>query len=118
MASKSFAINTSPHEAVIGDHTLLFKPEVNGAGFAGAYSGLREAQKSLTDAGDDVQGQDLIAVNEAMTSFLAGFMLDESAKLFATLDLPSRVLVQLIEWVSTLYGSGPGNGQDSSSGES
>lgn len=106
MASKSFAINTEPHRAEIGEHTLLFQPEVVGAAFAEAYSGLRDAQKKVKDAGDDIGPDVLLAVNAEMRAFLARFMLPESAELFATLKLPDRVLVQLLQWVAELYGGG------------
>lgn len=109
MASKSFTINTEPHTAVIGDTTLSFFPEVSGAAFAGSYADLREAQKAITAAGDNVGSVELVAVSEAMREFLSSFMLDESAKVFDAMTLPERILIQLIEFISELYGSGGGN---------
>jgi hypothetical protein len=106
VATKSFAINTEPHRAEVGEHVLLFQPEVVGAEFAQAYSGLRDAQKRVKDVGDDVGAADLLAVNEAMRSFLSGLMLPESVKVFEEMRLPDRVLVQLLEWVASLYGGG------------
>lgn len=118
MAEKSFAINTEPHVANVGPHVLQFEPEVVGAEFAQAYAGLKAAQKKIKDAGDDVGPDELLAVNEGMRQFLDGFLLPESSKLFATLKLPDRVLVQLLEWVAELYGGGSGNAPGGSSSES
>jgi hypothetical protein len=118
VATKSFAINTDPHRAEIGEHTLLFQPEAVGSEFAQAYSGLREVQKQVTAAGDDVDPELLTAVNAEMRAFLARFMLPESQELFATLKLPDRVLVQLMEWVAEIYGGGSGNADGGSSSAS
>lgn len=106
MATKSFAINTEPHRAEVGEHTLKFVPEVVGAEFAQAVSALREAQKRVKDAGEDAGAEELLAVHEGMRSFLVGMMLPESVKVFEEVRLPDRILVQLIEWVVELYGSG------------
>lgn len=109
MASKSFHINTEPHTAVIGDVTLSFEPEVIGAEFASAYSGLKVAQKQITDAGDNVGEAELLAVNAGMREFVGRFLLPESKPDFDALKLPDRVLVQLLEFVASLYGGGSGN---------
>jgi hypothetical protein len=118
MATKNFAINTEPHTAVIGDTTLRFQAEVSGAAFAQAYAGLREAQKQVKEAGDEIDPDLLLAVNAEMRAFLAGFMLPESAKVFDEMLLPDRVLVQLLEWVAELYGGGSGNAAGGSSSAS
>ncbi len=118
MASKSFMINTTPHEATIGEAVLLFQPEVLGSSFAEAYSGLKEAQQQLTAAGDNVGSVELLAVNEGMREFVGRFLLPESRAAFDALKLPDRVLVQLLEWVAQLYGGGSGNGPGGSSSES
>lgn len=106
MATKNFAINTEPHVAKIGDVEISFQPEVVGAEFAQAYAGLREAQKQIKAAGDDVSPEALIAVNTEMRAFVTGFMLPESVKVFNEMRIPDRVLVQLLEWVAELYGGG------------
>lgn len=111
MATRQFAINQEPHTAVVGDTVLSFFPEVIGAEFMQSYSGLRDVQKRVTDAGDDVDVADLLAVSEAMRSFLAGLMLPESVKAFDKMRFPDRILVQLLEWVAELYGSGAGKDQ-------
>lgn len=118
MAIRTFAINDQPHEAKIGEHALLFQPEVVGARFAQAYAGLREVQKQVTAAGDDVDPDLLTAVNTEMRAFLANFMLPDSVKVFDTLELPDRVLVQLLQWVAELYGGGSGNADGGSSSAS
>lgn len=115
MAEKSFAINTDPHVATVGPHTLTFEPEVVGAEFAQAYAGLKAAQKQVKKAGDDIGPDELLAVNAGMRDFLARFMLPDSKELFETLRLPDRVLVQLLEWVAELYGGGSGNDRGGSS---
>ena len=115
MASKSFALNTEPHRAEIGSHVLEFVPEANGSLFASSYSNLKEAQKVITAAGDNVGAAELTVVADGMREFLVSFMLPESAKLFDTMELPTRVLVQLIEWTAELFGGGSGNGDGGSS---
>lgn len=109
MATKSFAINTEPHVAKIGDVEISFQAEVVGAEFAQAYAGLREAQKQIKAAGDDVSPEALIAVNTEMRAFVTGFMLPESREVFNEMRIPDRVLVQLLEWVAELYGGGGGS---------
>jgi len=111
MADRKFAINTEPHKALIGNDTLWFQPEVVGAAFAQAYSGLKSAQKRVSAAGEDVGAEELIVVNDAMREFLSGLMLPESAQLFETMELPDRILVELLQWTAELYGGGPGNGR-------
>ena len=118
MAEKSFAINTEPHVATIGDHKLSFVPEVVGAEFADAYAGLKEAHKLVKAAKDGVGPKELKAVNAGMREFLTGFMLPHSAEVFESLKLPDRVLVQLLEWLTALYGGGSGNAPGGSSSES
>lgn len=106
MAERSFALNVTPHVAVVGPHRFEFEPESNGAEFADAYSALREAQRSITDAGENVGAAELKIVSAGMRDFVTRFMLDESKALFASVTLPDRVLVQMLEFVAELYGSG------------
>ncbi len=118
MATKTFALNTTPHVATVGKHKLSFEPEVLGAEFAEAYSGLKATQKSVKVAEDDIGADELMAVNAGMREFLSRFMLPDSKELFETLRLPDRILVQLLEWVAELYGGGSGNGRGGSSSAS
>lgn len=121
MASRTFAINTTPHEAIIGDTTLLFEPEVLGAEFAQAYDMLRTVQQKVKGAeggkasstkhakADSVDASVLADLSDAMRVFVATFLLDESREAFAGMRLPDRVLVQLMEYAAELYGGGSGN---------
>ena len=109
MATRTVAINTEAHVATIGDTEIKFQPEAIGAAFAEAYSGLKDAQKRVAAAGDSIAGDDLSAITEAMRGFLTRLMLPDSAKVFAKMQLPNRVLVQLIEWTAEIYGGGSGN---------
>ncbi|MGA5202817.1 hypothetical protein [Streptomyces variegatus] len=144
MAKKSFALNTEPHVASVGDAELLFQPEVMGDEFMDALGELREAQKAASGIDlEDLQTLDPDALRSAsrgLRGFLAQLMLPESAELFTRLDvvadgavvasyqdrdeaqkhadgiegarvldalrLPDRVLVELMEWVTELYGGG------------
>lgn len=120
MAQKSFHLNTEPHIAIIGEYKFLFQPETNGAKFATAYEGLKEAQSVVAAAkGDDVTAEGLRSVSTAMRTFLATFLMPESAALFSSVDLPDRVLTELIEFLAEVYGGGTaGNGDGGSSSAS
>lgn len=121
MATRNFSLNTEPHSAVIGDKTFLFQPEVTGAEFADVYNELREVQKKIKDAGGgkasstkhakeaDVSSDTLKELSAAMYGFAVAFMLPESRDEFAKMRVPDRVLVQLMEWITELYGGGSGN---------
>lgn len=117
MASVKFDLNTEPHEVEVGPHTFLFEPEVIGAVFASAYSGLKAAQKAVTDAGDNVGEAELLGVHDSMREFLRRFMLEDSRPAFDAAMLPDRVLVQMLEWAAGQYGGGSGNDQPTSSGD-
>jgi hypothetical protein len=108
VAAKTFAINTKPHEAVIGVTTLYFVPEMVGGDFTGAYLELAEVQKKISAKGEEAGLADFAAISEAMRDFLSKLMTSESAKVFATLALPDRILVQLIEWTAELFGGSSG----------
>lgn len=122
MASRNFAINTEPHEAVIGSTTLLFEPEVIGAEFAEAYEQLRAVQQKVKGAqggkasstkhakADTADAAVLGELSQAMREFVNTFLLEESREAFASLRLPDRILVQLMEWAAELYGGGSGGG--------
>lgn len=118
MSKKTFALNTKPHEIVIGDTELLLEPEVLGSEFAEAYAELKVTQKRVKDAGEDLQPEDLKAVNSAMRSFISRFMLPDSKPVFDAMRLPDRVLIQVLEYTAELYGGGSGNDDGGSSGES
>lgn len=111
-------INTEPHVINVGDTRLLLEPEVIGAEFAQAYAGLKQAQKKVKAAKDDVGPDELMAVNAGMRDFLRRFMLPESKEEFDALKLPDRVLVQMLEFVAELYGGGSGNAPGGSSSAS
>lgn len=119
MATKRFGINTSPHVAEIGDHlTLEFKPEVMGDEWMDAYLQLREAQQGLPSDPEQVGEVDpgeIRKAAQALREFLAGFMLPDSAERFADTPLPDRVLVELFQWLTELYGGRP-TGSSSASG--
>lgn len=122
MATKSFAIRTEPHEALIGDVRLLFVSEVIGAVFAQAYAELRDVQKAVNDAQSAKDGSFdpavLTELHEAMRSFVRTFLTPESHSAFNSMQLPDRVLVQLIEWTGELYGGASGNDRTGQSSES
>lgn len=115
MATKSFAINTEPHIADVGGTQLRFQAEVIGAEFAQAYAELRTVQQrvkgnkasSTKHAKDaDLDPDVLVDLHNSMRKFVRGFLLPESHDTFDSLRLPDRILVQLMEWVAELYGSG------------
>ncbi|MFI2312577.1 hypothetical protein [Streptomyces sp. CB00072] len=91
MATKSFAINKTPHIAEIGDDLeLAFEPEVMGDEFMDAYQRLRDTQRQSGVDLDDlsgVDGADLRRVTRAVRVFLGGLMLPESAALMLRLDV-------------------------------
>ncbi|CAM5301305.1 hypothetical protein AB0F92_22690 [Kitasatospora aureofaciens] len=86
---KTFALNTEPHIAEVGDHELRFQPEVLGDEFLDAYSRLQDTYKSL-DLDLSNPDVDLGQVREATVAlrlFLASLMLPESAEEFARWDI-------------------------------
>lgn len=90
MATKKFTLNTQPHEAEIGNVTLLFQPEVMGDEFLDAYGRLQETTKRLNIDLSDMQSADLSQVREttaALRVFLASLMLPESSPQFARWDV-------------------------------
>jgi hypothetical protein len=122
MATKSFALNEDPHTATVGRTELLFVPETTGPEFAEAYDALRDVQIKVKNARgakgsstkpgkpDDLGKDTLIELSDAMRTFITRFLLDdEQRETFAGMRLPDRVLVQMMEWVAELYGSGSGN---------
>ncbi|MGW6391229.1 hypothetical protein ACWFR1_12170 [Streptomyces sp. NPDC055103] len=83
---KQFALNTSPHEAEIGDVTLEFLPEVMGDEFLDTYASLQDTTKRLSIDLSDMTNVDLAQVRDttqALRVFLAKLMLPESAEKFA-----------------------------------
>lgn len=90
MATRTFALNTEPHVAQVGDTTLEFQPEVMGDDFMDAYAALREAQQPIgVDINDlaNVDSAQLRTVSRSLRAFLARLMLEESARLFTRLDV-------------------------------
>ncbi|MFF2612380.1 hypothetical protein [Kitasatospora sp. NPDC058046] len=89
MATKKFALNTTPHVAEVGAHTLLFQPEALGDEFLESYSRLQGTYKGLNldltnPALDLGQVRDATV---ALRQFLASLMLPESAEEFARWDV-------------------------------
>jgi len=129
MTTKTFAIRTEPHEAIIGSAVLLFEPEVLGSEFAEAYDTLREVQRKVKAVkgngssstkhakAEDLDTDTLIELSNAMRNFVSRFLLVDSREVFAGLRLPDRVLAELMEYVAELYGSGSGN-RDAAGGTS
>lgn len=119
MAERVFEIRTEPHVANIGGTRLLFQPEVNGAKFAHAYMVLKGTRDAITKAGDNVSAELLEEASTGLRVFIDTFLYDgDSRAAFGKLDLPDRVLVQLLEFTAELYGGGSGNDQGGSSGAS
>ncbi|WP_434593244.1 hypothetical protein [Streptomyces sp. A5-4] len=90
VAKKQFALNTTPHEAEIGDVVLQFQPEVMGDQFLDNYSRIQETSKRLNIDLTDMSSVDLSAVKETTQSlrvFLANLMLPDSAEQFARWDV-------------------------------
>lgn len=97
MATKTFAYNTEPHIAEIGPHLLEFTPEVDGASFAASVDAMQGRMGSE-------RSQEVVA---ALREFISGLLLPDSREEFAAVALPTRVLLELLEWVTELYGKRP-----------
>ncbi|WP_433341743.1 hypothetical protein [Streptomyces sp. CA-253872] len=83
---KTFARNTEPHVADLGDGTeLLFQPEILSDDFMDAFVEMREEEKQRTGVDvEDVSMSDVEAVRAATSgvrTFLSRLMLPESAEL-------------------------------------
>lgn len=129
MATRTFNLNTEPHEAIVGDVTLRFEPEAIGSDFLAAYTELQDAQarvQRLTAKGssstkharpDKLSAEDIASVTTAMRNFVSRFLLPESVPVFEGMRLPDRILLQLVEYAAELYGGGSGN-QDAAGGTS
>ncbi len=123
MASKSFALNTEPHEATVGDLVFYFEPFVTGAEFAEAYADLTAVQAKLKAAkgakatsgkpakADNTMDPKLLAeVSDAMRTFILQFMVTgDQLTAFANLKVPDGLLVDVINWLAELYGGSSGN---------
>ncbi|MFF0087792.1 hypothetical protein ACFYR1_50550 [Streptomyces canus] len=141
---RSFALNTQPHVAEIGDTELEFQPEVMGDEFLDSYSEMRDAQQSKGIDLENLGEADPAVVRgtvRALRVFLARQMMPESAGKFLRVNvvdpggevlasyddlaeaeaaatdapgrrvvdelrLPTRVIVELLEWIVELYGGG------------
>ncbi|WP_331723353.1 hypothetical protein [Streptomyces atratus] len=111
MARKSFALQTEPHVAEIGDDIELeFLPEVMGDDYLDALGRLQDRYKNLgIDLSGDIDEappEALREVNAALREFIGSLMLPESAERFSTMRLPDRVVVALLEWSKEIYGGG------------
>jgi len=108
VATRKFALNTTPHVAEIGDTKLLFQPEVMGDDFLDAYEKLRAVQKEAkADDPANADPAELRKVTKALRDFLSDLMLPESRDAFAQIRLPDRILVELLEWAVEQYGARP-----------
>lgn len=120
MARKSFALNTVPHVAEIGDVELLFRPEVMGDEFLDAYEAMREKHKlaGVTGEPSDMTADQLRETTRAVRKFVADLMFPESAEQFAEMPLPDRIVVGLLEWTLEIYGGNGGQRPPTSSSAS
>ncbi len=121
MASKTFEIRTEPHVATVGKVELFFEPEVVGAEFAAAYDKLRAVQTRVAASqgnkssstkhakAADPDGSILTEAGTAVREFVRGFLVPDSRTVFDQMRIPDRVLHQLLEWTTELYGGGSGN---------
>ncbi|MFJ5814955.1 hypothetical protein ACIQGT_13800 [Streptomyces sp. NPDC093108] len=90
MATKKFGLNTEPHEALVGAHRLLFKPEVLGTEFLDCYDRLQVTIRQLRSETDDPAETDTAAARQSTIAtriFLASLMLPESARQFVRWDV-------------------------------
>lgn len=113
MATKKFHINTERHGAEFGNVTLWFPAEVNGAAFASAYADVMEVQAGVGDLEKNPKG--LVKLEASLREFLTQILEPESHGDFEKLGLSMKSLTELIEWVTELYGGGPGNAPGGSS---
>jgi len=122
VTERVFTVRTEPHRAVIGDTTLLLVPEASSGDFLDAYNKMRAAQDLFNkkSAGAKASGtkhakaadldpEALGKLTQTMREFISRFLMPESAPVFASLKLPDRVLLELIEFAAELYGGGSGN---------
>jgi hypothetical protein len=79
---KTITLNTEPHEAVVGTHTLLFQPEMYGDEFLDAYGRLMDVQKQLGDV-SELSPDRIRGLYAEMRGFLARLMLPETAEVFS-----------------------------------
>ncbi|MFH9439022.1 hypothetical protein [Streptomyces rochei] len=159
MATKDFAVRTTPHVANLGDlGSVEFVAEVFGDEFLDGYNKVQEAQAALGGETDitKMQPDTLRQVYGAMRQFLGSLMTQESAEVWLRFEvikggkvidhfrsshqahekaaelgatarvqdrslcsrIPDRVLVDLLEWVTELYGGGNARPTTPSSGSS
>jgi hypothetical protein len=109
MATKRFSLHTEPHIAEIGDRWAFeFRPEIDGDEFLDAYDALKERygglQLGATGDLNAIQTSDLREAVAAVRAFLATLMLPDSAARFEDAKLPTRIIMQLLEWAMEIYG--------------
>lgn len=115
---KTFALNTEPHVAEIGDVELQFRPEVMGDDFLDAYEAMQERNKLAGVDLNDPSGMTADQLREttaAARTFLSDLMMPESAQAFAEMPLPDRIVVALLEWTMEVYGGNGGQRPPTSS---
>lgn len=79
---KTITLNTEPHEAVVGPHTLLFQPEMYGDEFLDAFGRLQDVQKTLGDV-SELSGERIRGLYAEMRCFLARLMVPATAEIFS-----------------------------------
>lgn len=79
---KTITLNTEPHEAEIGEHTLLFQPEMYGDEFLDAFGRLQDVQKTLGDV-SQLSGDRIRSLYAEMRCFLARLMVPATAEIFS-----------------------------------
>lgn len=125
MAERTFEIRTEPHVARLGEAVLFFQPEVDGAEFMSAYVKLQDVQQAASDMltprkatatkhAKQVDPAAIAMLDEALREFLSALLIPASREIFAGTKIPQRVLVDIVEWCTELYGGGSGNPVDGS----
>lgn len=111
MTEKVFTLSTEPHRARVGEHVLLFRPELYGTELLDGHARMAEIQAELQGKTDPAS---LNRVLRAAREFLASVMTEESGRLMlavnvvdstgaVVLDRPS--LAEAEEYVGRVPGS-------------
>lgn len=110
-----FSLNSEPHIAEIGDTELVFQPEADSDQFVDAWAAMQKAKESLE--GQQQTPESIRKGTKEARKFITTFMDQDSAKEFAKMKLPDRILVQLVKWITEIYGNN-GGGQTRPTGSS
>lgn len=119
MARRKFEVGKEPHVAEIGDDVeLKFVPELVTSELIEPLKALQQAQKRILGQNPEQIDVELTQENVvAMRDLLGALMLPDSAEAFASMTLPDRIVVQLVQWVMEVYGerpTGPSSGSPKS----